>query len=137
VGAGTWLASLADTRTGTFTTMGNFHTDRKTQGASVQYPVGPLHESLDARYAYFTTEARLGWRLNEHFEVSAGVEVMLFVALTQPRWKPDDQRTQTGNCATTPVATCVTDGLAEFDARSTTGKVFVLVPLGIGARYAF
>jgi hypothetical protein len=139
VGAGAWLATVDDTRSGTFTTVASYHPDPAVPaGPPASYLVGPVAETSDARFAYLAPEVRLGWRFGEHFELAASAELWLLLAITQPRWDPGGQVVATGNCAATnPDPKCVRDGFAVFSPLSLSGRVFAVASLGLAARYAF
>jgi hypothetical protein len=82
-------------------------------------------ESPSARYLYVMPEVRVGMRLGERLELSAGVEAMVLLAISQPTWS--DAR---------PVV-AATDGLATFGAQELAGRTILVVAPGLGARYEF
>lgn len=114
VGVGTFLANATDRRSGTFTPAGGAPT-----------PVGAARSSVDVPYLYLAPEVRLGYRLGDHVEVTAGVELMVLVGLDSARW---DKGTGTvlGN-----------QGLAGYDDKTVFGGTILLVNPGVGARFDF
>ena len=87
LGAGALLGSVRDQRSGSATT--------KERGlAGMTTPAIPftftVTESPAARYVYIAPEVRLGVRLGKHFEISAGVQALILVALSDAKWS--DQR---------------------------------------------
>jgi hypothetical protein len=71
LGAGAFVASLADKRTGT--------------GAGLQVPAQAT--SPRVVYGFVAPEARVGYRFAGHFEASAGVEAMILFG-SAPVWDP-------------------------------------------------
>jgi hypothetical protein len=81
--------------------------------------------SVDVPHLTIAPEARVGYRLGGRVELSAGVEVMVLVALKEARW----DRTNgivLGN-----------QGLAGYDSQSLFGSTILLVNPGVGARFDF
>ncbi len=117
LGAGVFLGSMNDARSGPFTTSGG-----------EPYVVN-VEESSAATYLYVAPELRIGRYLTKALEVNAGVELLLMSALTQPKWRDR-----------TPVVTSSTgrgDGLASFGERTTASSFMMLIAPGFGARYTF
>jgi len=96
--------------------------------ANERYSV-TARESAPASYFYVAPEVRVGRNLSKHFEVNLGAEVLLMVALQQPRWR-DQTGVVTSNAGRG-------DGLATFGGRTTAGSFVMMVAPGIGARYTF
>jgi hypothetical protein len=114
VGVGAFLASATDRRSGDFTPAGGTSLHVDTAKTSVAVP-----------HLYIAPEARVGYRLGSRLELSAGVEVMVLVALEQARW----DRTNgvvLGN-----------QGLAGYDSQALFGSTVLLVNPGVGARFDF
>jgi hypothetical protein len=74
VGAGAFIGSMRDERTGTF-----------TNSLGDTYPVLVTESDL-AVFAYATPEIRIGRRFLDHFEVSIGVEAFVLVSIQQPKF---------------------------------------------------
>jgi hypothetical protein len=117
-GVGLFLGDAVDGRTGTFKT-----------AAGAPFPVG-VSETSHATYAYLAPEVRASYPLGEHFELDAGVALMVLGAFDQPTWL-DRQ----------PVLAAPPgqqgDGVAKFGSQSLAGSFIVLAVPSIGARYAF
>lgn len=114
VGVGALLASETDRRSGEFTPAG---------GPPLQ--VDTAKTSVDVPHLYVAPEVRVGYRLGERVELSAGVEVMVLVALKEARWNP-----------TTGVV-LGNQGLAGYDSQTLFGSTLLLVNPGVGARFDF
>ena len=114
VGVGAFLASATDRRSGEFTPAG---------GMPLQ--VDTAKTSVDVPHIYIAPEARVGYRLSDRFELSAGVEVMVLVALKEARWD------------TTNGVVLGNQGLAGYDSQSLFGGTLLLVNPGVGARFDF
>ncbi len=114
VGVGAFLANATDRRAGEFTPAG---------GTPIR--VDTARSSVDVPYLYLAPEARLGYRIGEHFELSAGIEVMVLVGLKEARWD-----TQTG-------VVLGNQGLAGYDNQTVFGGTILLVSPGVGARFDF
>ncbi|MBX3190368.1 MAG: PEGA domain-containing protein [Labilithrix sp.] len=114
VGVGALLANVNDRRSGDFTVPG---------GASI--PVVTARTSVDVPYLYLAPEARVGYRIADRIELTAGVEVMVMVALEEARWEPQNA-VILGN-----------QGLAGYDSGTIFGSTLLLVNPGVGARFDF
>jgi hypothetical protein len=136
LGAGAWLATATDTRSGHYTTVKSVKPDGTT-GAPTAFDVAPIDASFDAKYIYIAPEARIGYRLGDHFELTAGVQLMVLVALTQPSWQPATKQVLTGTCGTPPTPDCVTDGVATWGNTAFTSKTAFVAAPGLGARLEF
>jgi hypothetical protein len=112
------LASTSDARSGTF-----------TNSTGEVYSVS-LRESPAASYVYVAPELRLGRRFGKHFELNAGVEVLLMAALSQPKWTDR-------NAVVTGPPPGRGDGQGSFGEQSIAGSLLVFVAPGLGARYDF
>jgi hypothetical protein len=134
VAVGGWFGTVSDTRSGTYTTVLSAHPDH-TQGPPTSYSVGPLSESFGAIYGVLAPEIRIAWPLGK-FELSAGIQALIALPFSIPRWQPNSGQALTGNCGTTPTPTCVSDGLAVYGSSSLTGSVVVLVAPGLSVTYS-
>ena len=114
VGVGALLASETDRRSGDFTPAGG-----------MPITVDTAKTAVDVPHLYIAPEVRVGYRLGDHFEVSAGVEVMVLVALKDARWDPTNG-VVLGN-----------QGLAGYDNQTLFGTTLLLVNPGVGARFDF
>ena len=101
-----------------------------TNSENAAYSVD-VAERPSASYLLVAPEARIGKRIGEHFEVSFGVEIAVLVALSRPKWNPDEGAVN----AVSP--TSRGDGLATFPADSLTGGTLLLFSPGLAARYDF
>lgn len=120
LGAGVFLGSAADKRTGRFATM-----------ADAAYEV-QAREDPSASYFFVAPEVRIGRKFGKHFELSFGVEGMIMTALTQPKWADDEAVALTPDPLTNQG-----DGLGTFGSQSIAGSLLVVVLPGLSARYAF
>ena len=114
VGLGGLLGNANDRRSGDFTPTG---------GPSVT--VDTARTSAAAPYLYIGPEARVGYRIGDRIELTAGIEIMVMVALKEARW--DSQ-----NGVVLPK-----QGLAAYDSQSLFGSTLLLVNPGLGARFDF
>jgi hypothetical protein len=114
VGVGAFLANATDRRSGDF-----------TPAASMPVHIDTAKTSVDVPHVYVAPEVRLGYRLGDRIELSAGVEIMLLVALKEARWDP-----------TTGVV-LGNQGLAGFSDQALFGSTLLLVNPGVGARFDF
>lgn len=88
-------------------------------------PVATARTDADAAYLYVAPEIRLGYRIGKRFEVSAGADVMLMVALKAPRWD------------TSNAVVAGDQGLATYRDETFFGSTLLLVNPGLGARFDF
>ncbi|WP_437484902.1 PEGA domain-containing protein [Sorangium sp. So ce1014] len=102
-----------------------------TDGAVVE--VHPAEHTATASYFYLSPEARVGVRLGERFELSAGAQVLLLFALSQPRF---DDRKEIG-LSHHQLDGGRKAGLGTYPADALTGSPVFLIAPSIGARYAF
>ncbi|KYG03022.1 hypothetical protein BE21_53705 [Sorangium cellulosum] len=117
--------------------------DRRTLGVSettvTDAGVVHVHRAEDtaaAYYVYVAPEVRAGVRLGERIELSAGVQGLLLIDASRPRF--DDQQEvgvvhqmEAGNPSTNK------DGIGIYPADRITDAAVVLLVPSIGARYAF
>jgi hypothetical protein len=113
LGAGVFLGSGGDQRTGSFTDTSNapYHVD--------------LSESARAAYLYVAPEARIGTTIATRLEASVGLELLLLAALERPAWND------------TQVVLAGKDGVGTFGKQSYAGTFLVLPVPTLGLRYAF
>ena len=114
VGVGAFLANANDRRSGDFTPPG---------GGPVA--VDTTRTSVDVPHLYVAPEVRVGYRIGDHLELSAGVEILVLVALKQARWDTSNG-VVLGN-----------QGLAGYDNQTLFGNSLFLVNPGVGARFDF
>jgi hypothetical protein len=118
LGAGAFLGSAGDNRSGSFTTK-----------SGAPYDVS-LSESSRAVYLYAVPEARIGGYLAPRLEASIGLELMLLAALERPAWTdaqpvvagPPNQRG---------------DGVASFGRQALAGAFLVTAAPTVGLHYSF
>ena len=115
VGVGALLGSATDRRSGEFT----------PAGAPMPLRVDTARTSVDVPHIYIAPEVRVGYRLGERIEISAGVEVMVLVALKTARWDP------------TSGVVLGNQGLAGYESQALFGGTLFLVNPGVGARFDF
>ena len=120
LGAGVLLGSVSDQRSG------DFATQARASKPSHAYSVADVGESPAARYFYLTPEVRVALPIGDHVELSAGVQAMVLIALSQPKWVGDQKQVLAGG-----------DGSGTFPDETLTGKTIVVIAPGLGARYAF
>ena len=113
LGVGALIASIKDSRSGTF-----------TDSQSTAYDVD-IAQSGGATYLYVAPEIRFGRRFGEHFELNVGTQLLVLAGLKTPSW----DATQTVSSGS--------DGIGTFPSESLSGGVMLAVTPGIGARYEF
>ncbi len=114
LGAGALLGEVVDTRAGTF---------RSSKGTA--YDPGVLVDSPAARYVHVTPEVRVGVRLTDQITIEAGLQALVLLALTQPRWTNDR------------ALLAAQDGLTSYPGEALTAKVMLVISPGAGLRYEF
>ena len=115
IGVGALLGSVTDRRSGDFA----------PGGMPPPVHVDTAKTSVDVPHLYIAPEARVGYRLGERIEISAGVEVMVLVALKEARWDP------------TSGVVLGNQGLAGYESQPLLGTTLFLVNPGVGARFDF
>lgn len=115
LGAGVLVGQLRVERNGMF----------RTSVDSTSFEANPISDFPSATYFYLDPEARVGVRFAEHFEVSATVQVLMLIALDQPKWNK-----QTELAASS-------DGIATYPEDQLMGSFVVMVAPGLNLRYAF
>lgn len=115
LGGGVLIGSIADQRSGTF---------QARDGST--YGVAPVRDAPSATFFHVGPEVRLGIRVTDDLELTAGVEGLLLIALNEPMWDPRLQ------------VDASTDGFGVFtDSAALTGPIVVAIAPGLGARYDF
>jgi hypothetical protein len=114
LGAGVLAGQIRSERTGTF----------RTSGGS-DFNVDPSADFPSATYFYVDPEARIGVRFADHFEVSAGVQALLLIALSQPRWD------------STIELAASEDGIGTYPDESLMGEFVLMIAPGASLRYDF
>jgi opacity protein-like surface antigen len=124
LGAGGVFGSVSDTRTGSF-----------VSGAGLQNDLGPITVRPSASFVYVAPELRGGLRFGDHFEVTAGLGVLLLFGLEKPVWTNPPE----GYYATIPQppGNPPRGYFGTFPAESLTGRVLLSLLPGVGARYDF
>lgn len=129
--AGALLGSMSDTRTGRFQPGGSPSTCSAAvvQAAEAEsspcFTTGPVIQAPFAAFIFVEPEVRIGYRIGERFEVSAGVAALLLFGVSVPSWDAD-QGIYAGK-----------DGFAQFGADKLAGSFVPLIVPGLGARYEF
>ncbi|WP_438023767.1 PEGA domain-containing protein [Sorangium sp. So ce233] len=114
LGAGALAGSIGDRRTGTFSSR-----------AGSSYRVGPVGDAPSATFIYIAPEFRVGVRAGEHAQLTAGIEGLLLVGLSRPRWRA------------TRLVDAAEDGAATFAGDDLAGRVLLGLAPGVGVSYAF
>lgn len=120
---GAYLSTVTDEREGIF------RTSAQGQPPNAAYSVG-LSESHAATFFFFSPEVRVARRLGEHFEVDAGVKLLVLTTPSPPAWS--DQRGVLAGPAGTQG-----DGLGKFGTQTLTSSIMLVLAPGIGARLDF
>jgi hypothetical protein len=128
LGAGAIVGQMRDERGGSFTTtMAN---------GSAPYSVDAAVTRAMAAYFYGDLALRVGVRLGEHVDLSAGLQALVLVALAQPKWDANIE-VYTGNRPSKAAPMPPTDGVARYHDDPLMGSVvFGLVPAA-SLRYEF
>lgn len=113
-GAGFWMGTFADDRTGSFQTSGG-----------TPYAVGPLEQYKSTQFFYFTPEVRIGYRVDNRLEISAGLEMPILAPLQIPTWNA------------TQGFTAGSDGYGYFSTAALTDSAFIVLLPSIGVHYDF
>ena len=77
-------------------------------------------------YFFARPELRVGYRVSDQVELSAGVGALVLVALAQPSWRGQDAQLLAS-----------TGELARFNDQTIVGRTILLITPGLGARYSF
>lgn len=114
LGAGAVLGWMGDVRTGTF------HSSTGTG-----YSIGPVGSAAFASFFHLAPDLRIGARVAERVDLTAGVEGILLLGSSRPAWgpaRPFDARV---------------DGTATFKSESLSGHMVFLLAPDLGVRYRF
>jgi hypothetical protein len=114
LGVGALAGQLRDQRQGTF-----------AAESGSTYQALPTVDFEKASYLYFDPEIRVGIRLGEHVDLSLGAQVLLFLALSQPKWSPG---IQIGAGA---------DGIGNYASQPTMGQFLFAIAPSASVRYDF
>jgi hypothetical protein len=113
LGLGILIGTMTDSRTGTF-----------TDSTSASYALS-TKGSAGATYLYVAPEARIGKRFGEHFEVNAGVELLVMTGLSIPKWD------------STKLVKAGADGFGTMPSNTMMGGIVIVPAPGLGAKYEF
>jgi hypothetical protein len=114
LGAGVLLGELRDERFGDFTAR---------DGSS--YSTYPIADYPRVTYFYIDPEIRVGVRFADHFELTAAVQAIMLIALSQPKFDNSIQLAAGG------------DGIGTYPDESLMGNFVVGVVPGANLRYDF
>lgn len=116
LGAGAFLGTTRDEREGSF-----------TRNDQAPLAVRPPAEQSPSTYLYVSPEAMLGYRVGERFEVSVGLQALVFLGIGESLvWENRAKLID-------PV-----DGVKTFPPNETVaGETIVIVLPSVGARYEF
>jgi hypothetical protein len=81
--------------------------------------------SAGATFFSINPEVRAALPLGRHWEISAGLEAMVLIGLSTPKWSSTLEVELAGQL------------LGRFDPDAMAGRVLVLIAPGLGARYIF
>ncbi len=113
-GAGFLIGTFADIRTGSFQT-----------SDGTPYAVGPLEQYKSTQFFHFTPEIRLGYRLRNRLEISAGLAIPVLAPLQTPMWNSAQG------------FTAGSDGYGYFSTTALTGSTFIMLMPSVAVRYDF
>ncbi|MES1189316.1 MAG: PEGA domain-containing protein [Myxococcales bacterium] len=127
LGVGVFLGWVKDDRVGSAST-----NERDDGNSDRHYPARryafDVTESPQARYLYVAPEFRVGWRLAQRLELSAGVRALLLVGLSEPRWH-DENPVFPGDSYNV--------GPLRFGSDILAGRALLVVSPSLGARLDF
>ena len=115
LGAGAMFGSFVDSRTG-----------------AVEDPnetLGRRGITRQASFFWLDPEVRVGVRLGDHFELTAGIEALVLIRLSPVRWERENEENVYINAGSR--------GAAQFPAEDIVGPAMVVLAPGLGARYTF
>jgi hypothetical protein len=114
LGAGALIGKIRDERQGTF-----------TDSTHASYKTFPVADSESATYVYVEPEVRFGVRLADHWDLTAGAQLLLLIATKSPTW---NGAIQVGAGA---------DGVGNYASEALLGQfAFVVLP-SVNVRYDF
>lgn len=114
LGAGVLHGEVRDERTGRFETT-----------AREPFSTYPAVDFAPATYFYAAPEARLGMRLGERWEASAGLKLLLLIGLNKPAWDR------------TIELAASTDGIGTYAPESLMGDFVLMIAPGVSVRHEF
>ncbi|AKT40346.1 uncharacterized protein CMC5_044990 [Chondromyces crocatus] len=114
LGVGVMAGQVRDERRGRF---------RTSSGGA--FDASPVADFQSATYVYVDPEVRIGARFAQHFEVSAGVQALLLIAASQPRWNSSIELAAS------------TDGIGRYGDESLMGDIVLMLAPGVSLRYDF
>ncbi|AUX22727.1 hypothetical protein SOCEGT47_032340 [Sorangium cellulosum] len=114
LGAGVLRGEVRDERTGRFET-----------SAGEAFSTYPVVDFAPTTYFYAAPEARLGMRLGERWEASAGLKLLLLIGLSKPAWDR------------TIELAASTDGIGTYAPDALMGDFVLMVAPGASLRYQF
>lgn len=120
LGAGAFLGSWSDVRSGAFTTAGG-----------LAYAVPAVTERGEARFAYLNPEVRIGLRLSKHIVAQVGIQALALLNTSSATWS-DSKPFLAGQCPSPDIRACA--GLAGYGASKVVGTSLLALPF-IGVRY--
>ncbi|KYF82937.1 hypothetical protein BE20_00795 [Sorangium cellulosum] len=125
LGAGVVIGTVRDQRT-------RFTPNDGTNADDVIH-VDAAESSASAFYFYLDPEARVSVHLGERFELSAGLQALMFFALAEPSF---DDRQDVG-VSHRVAGDRERPGVASYPGDALTGRTVALLVPSLGARYAF
>jgi PEGA domain-containing protein len=114
LGAGVLVGELRDERKGVFT-------DR----AGSSYDAAPATTFPGVTYFYLDPGIRVGVRFADHFELTASVQALLLIALSQPEWDETVELDAGG------------DGAGSYSNETLMGSFVAMVAPGVNLRYDY
>ena len=115
LGVGALVGSARNVRGGTFATR------------SGSYEAPDVENTPSASFLYLDPEARIGVRVLDQLELSAGVQALFLIAISKPRWGADEN----------PPLVVPGDGFSTYPDEALVGDLMVVVAPSVGARYTF
>ena len=124
IGAGVLLGSVTDRRRGSATAP-----ERVASGGTTipELPFSfDVSESPSATFAYLAPEARAGIRFGTHWELNAGVALLILVGVSHAEWQ--DRR---------PFVPAAELGEVSFGQQTLVGSPLLVIVPGVAGRYEF
>jgi hypothetical protein len=115
LGAGVGLGSITDTRTGQFRV--------SDPTITLPYAVGPVIESPSVTWLFVEPEVRVGMRIVDRLEVSAGISMLLLVTPEAPAWNEAH------------AINASSDGYGQFGADTMSSFLLYAATPGVSVRY--
>lgn len=96
-------------------------------GDSTSFEANEIVDTRAVNALYFAPEVKIGLRLSDHVEVSAGLAALVLIALSSPKWGEEKPR---------PVV--LPDvGYSTYPAEALAGPISLLLAPDLAVRYAF